>query len=37
MTLQGLNKFSNTLSYTDKMPVLFLGYGSPMNDLEENE
>jgi len=25
------------LSNTDKMPVLFLGHGSPMNAIEENE
>jgi 4,5-DOPA dioxygenase extradiol len=36
-TLQALNKFSNTLSGTPKMPALFLGHGSPMNAIEENE
>jgi 4,5-DOPA dioxygenase extradiol len=37
MQLQELNKISNTLSNTSKMPVLFLGHGSPMNAIEENE
>ncbi|MHC8949943.1 4,5-DOPA-extradiol-dioxygenase [Sphingobacterium hungaricum] len=35
--LQELKKFSDTLGYSDKMPVLFLGHGSPMNAIEENE
>lgn len=35
--LSSLNKFSNELSNTSKMPVLFLGHGSPMNAIEENE
>ncbi|WP_409416167.1 4,5-DOPA dioxygenase extradiol [Flavobacterium sp. PS2] len=29
--------FSSTFSNTDKMPVLFLGHGNPMNAIEENE
>jgi 4,5-DOPA dioxygenase extradiol len=37
MKLKGLNKISDSLSNTDKMPVLFLGHGSPMNGIEENE
>lgn len=37
MKLRELEKISETLSHTDKMPVLFLGHGSPMNAIEENE
>ena len=37
MKLQALHKLSETLKSTDKMPVLFLGHGSPMNAIEENE
>ncbi|MEN3322543.1 4,5-DOPA dioxygenase extradiol [Mariniflexile soesokkakense] len=37
MTLKDLNKIVSTLSNTKKMPVLFLGHGSPMNAIEENE
>lgn len=36
-TLNDLHKISSTFSNTDKMPVLFLGHGSPMNAIEENE
>ena len=32
-----LNKISSSFSNTEKMPVLFLGHGSPMNAIEENE
>lgn len=32
-----LDKTINTFSNTEKMPVLFLGHGSPMNAIEENE
>ncbi len=35
--LNELNKVTEPLSNTDKMPVLFLGHGSPMNAIEENE
>jgi 4,5-DOPA dioxygenase extradiol len=35
--LNALGKFAGTLSNTDKMPALFLGHGSPMNAIEENE
>ena len=35
--LKDLNKMTATLSNTRKMPVLFLGHGSPMNAIEENE
>lgn len=37
MKLNELNKMTEPLSKTDKMPVLFLGHGSPMNAIEENE
>lgn len=31
-----LAKLNNGLESTDKMPILFLGHGSPMNAIEEN-
>ncbi len=37
MKLNELNKLTEPLNKTEKMPVLFLGHGSPMNALEENE
>lgn len=37
MKLDYLNKMTAPLSQTGKMPVLFLGHGSPMNAIEENE
>lgn len=37
MKLNELNKMTAPLNKTDKMPVLFLGHGSPMNAIEENE
>jgi 4,5-DOPA dioxygenase extradiol len=37
MKLSALNKMTEPLGSTDKMPVLFLGHGSPMNAIEENE
>lgn len=37
MKLQALNKMTEGLGKTVKMPVLFLGHGSPMNAIEENE
>ena len=37
MKLNALNKITGAFNSTDKMPVLFLGHGSPMNALEENE
>ncbi len=37
MKLNELNKMTAPLSSTAKMPVLFLGHGSPMNAIEENE
>lgn len=36
MTLKALNDLSNNLENTSKMPVLFIGHGSPMNAIEEN-
>ena len=36
-TLNDLHKISDTFSNTKKMPVLFLGHGSPMNAIEENQ
>jgi 4,5-DOPA dioxygenase extradiol len=32
-----LNKMTQKLNSTEPMPVLFLGHGSPMNAIEENE
>ena len=37
MKLDVLNKLTEPMSKTAKMPVLFLGHGSPMNAIEENE
>ena len=37
MKLNELGKMIDTLSNTAAMPVLFLGHGSPMNAIEENE
>jgi len=37
MKINELNKSASSLSSTEKMPVLFLGHGSPMNAIEENE
>ncbi|REG99408.1 4,5-DOPA-extradiol-dioxygenase [Flavobacterium aquicola] len=36
-TLNDLHSISSTFSNTEKMPVLFLGHGSPMNAIEENQ
>lgn len=35
--LDYLARFSKNLENTQKMPILFLGHGSPMNAIEENE
>ncbi|MFZ2339830.1 MAG: 4,5-DOPA dioxygenase extradiol [Bacteroidales bacterium] len=35
--LNELNKPTGSLESTERMPVLFLGHGSPMNAIEENE
>ncbi|WP_258543807.1 4,5-DOPA-extradiol-dioxygenase [Parvicella tangerina] len=37
MKLDYLAKLNDHLSNTDKMPLLFLGHGSPMNAIEENQ
>jgi 4,5-DOPA dioxygenase extradiol len=38
MTLQGFNKFTSELAAGEAlMPVLFVGHGSPMNAIEDNE
>lgn len=37
MNLQDLQNISSNFSNTEKMPVLFLGHGSPMNAIEENQ
>ena len=37
MKLRALNKLTEFLDNSSKMPVLFLGHGSPMNGIEENE
>lgn len=36
-SLKSLESFSQSLDNTERMPVLFLGHGSPMNGIEENE
>ncbi|WP_268846544.1 4,5-DOPA dioxygenase extradiol [Flavobacterium aestivum] len=36
-TLNDLHKISDSFLNTEKMPVLFLGHGSPMNAIEENQ
>jgi 4,5-DOPA dioxygenase extradiol len=37
MKLNELNRMTAPFSSTEQMPVLFLGHGSPMNAIEENE
>lgn len=37
MNLNDLQNISDLFSNTPKMPVLFLGHGSPMNAIEENQ
>ncbi|HZV68463.1 MAG TPA: 4,5-DOPA dioxygenase extradiol [Saprospiraceae bacterium] len=37
MKLSDLSRITDPLSKTDRMPVLFLGHGSPMNAITENE
>ncbi len=37
MKLNELNKMTQEYGSTEQMPVLFLGHGSPMNAIEENE
>jgi len=36
-SLADLNRLSNGFTHTPKMPVLFVGHGSPMNAIEENQ
>ena len=36
-TLNSLKRTSESFNNSEKMPVLFLGHGSPMNGIEENE
>lgn len=36
-SLQKLGRLTDTFEETKKMPVLFLGHGSPMNAIEDNE
>jgi len=37
MKLNDLHNIAEPFKHTDKMPVFFLGHGSPMNAIEENE
>ncbi len=37
MKLNELNKLTSSFSSTEQLPLLFLGHGSPMNAIEENE
>lgn len=37
MNLNDLSNISDAFNSTEKMPVLFLGHGSPMNAIEENQ
>lgn len=37
MKLKELDTLTQSLTATEQMPVLFLGHGSPMNAIEENE
>ena len=37
MQLQQLNKITQPFSATETMPLLFIGHGSPMNAIEQNE
>lgn len=37
MNTQAFNSFTSTLKPSAKMPVLFVGHGSPMNAIESNE
>lgn len=37
MNLNNLQNISDAFPRTEKMPVLFLGHGSPMNAIEENQ
>ena len=37
MKLQEFSNLSSSFNSTDKMPMLFVGHGSPMNAIEDNE
>lgn len=37
MNLNALHKLSHALMSSERMPVLFLGHGSPMNAIEDND
>jgi 4,5-DOPA dioxygenase extradiol len=37
MNLNDLQNISDQFTKTERMPVLFLGHGSPMNAIEENQ
>jgi 4,5-DOPA dioxygenase extradiol len=37
MKIKDLNKIEGSFDNTEQMPVLFVGHGSPMNAIEENE
>ncbi len=37
MDLQSLRILGENFPLSERMPVLFLGHGSPMNAIEENE
>lgn len=37
MELNDLNKITKSFGTSERMPVLFIGHGSPMNAIEENE
>jgi 4,5-DOPA dioxygenase extradiol len=37
MKLHSLNKLTSSFATTEEMPVLFVGHGSPMNAIEDNE
>jgi 4,5-DOPA dioxygenase extradiol len=37
MKLSSLSKITEPMDNTERMPVLFIGHGSPMNAIEENE
>lgn len=36
-SLKALESFTNSLPNTERMPALFIGHGSPMNAIEDNE
>lgn len=36
-TLQDLKNITAEMSYSDRMPILFVGHGNPMNAIEDNQ